>query len=111
MKNGMSGKFLSYLSGNLAGNFAGFVIGMASTRLVAHFFTTRSIHNLWGLTARKTVVDKQSFHALEWCISTLIGFLVFEVVSKFLKQKLDDLLPRYKATRWLVETQEAPAKN
>ena len=34
---------MQYVYSNYTGNFIGFAIGMASTRLVAHFFTTRSI--------------------------------------------------------------------
>lgn len=79
---------------------------MASTRLVSDFFTTRSIRNIWGLTARKTVVDKQTFHALEWMISILIGFIVFEIISKWIKKKAEEILPKYKLTRWIAEPGE-----
>jgi hypothetical protein len=72
---------------------------MASTRLVSHFFTTRSIRNLWGITARKTVVDKQTFSAMEWAISIVIGFVVFELVSKWMKKKLDEMMPKFKTLR------------
>ena len=103
MKKSNNKKFLEYLFNNFTGNFLGFVIGMASTRLVSHFFTTRSIKNLWGLTARKTVVDKQTFNALEWMISITIGFIVFEVISKWVKKKTDELLPKYKTqlSHWI----------
>ena len=101
MKN-ISRKFIEYLLNNFIGNFLGFAIGMASTRLVAHFFTTRSIKNLWGLTARKTVVDKQTFNGLEWLIAIIIGFIVFEIISKWVKKKTDELLPKYKFTRWMA---------
>jgi len=103
-------KFLQYLHSNFTGNFLGFLIGMASTRLVSHFFTTRSIKNLWGLTARKTVVDRQTFNALEWMISILIGFIVFEIISKWVKQKLDGILAKYKLTQWLTEPAETNGK-
>jgi len=109
MKNNTSRKFIEYLYSNFAGNFLGFVIGMASARLVSHFFTTRSIKNLWGLTSRKTVVDKQTFSAMEWMISIIIGFVVFEIISKWVKKKMDAILPKYKLTQWLVETPEEPA--
>ena len=106
MKNNTSRKFLEYMYSNFAANFVGFAIGMASARLVSHFYTTRSIKNLWGLTARKTVVDKQTFSAMEMLISVVIGFIVFEIISKWLKKKMDDLLPRYKLTQWLAEPAE-----
>jgi len=100
-------KFAEYLYSNYIGNFLGFAIGMASTRLVSHFFTTRSIRNLWGLTAHKTVVDKHTYSTMEWIVSLVIGFIVFEIVSKWLKKKMDEILPRYKLTQWIVEKDEA----
>ncbi len=106
MKSAFSRKFIEYLYSNFTGNFLGFVIGMASTRLVSHFFTTRSIKNLWGLTARKTVVDRQTFNALEWMISIVIGFIVFEIISKWVKKKVDEMLPKYKLTQWMAEPVE-----
>jgi hypothetical protein len=102
MKPGIQQKFLAYLYSNFVGNFLGFAIGMASTRLVSHFFTTRSIRNLWGLTARKTVVDKQTFVAMEWAISILIGFIVFEIISKWIKRKMDELVSKNAwLSRWM----------
>ena len=113
MKTRIVRKLAEYIYNNYVGNFLGFVIGMISTRLVSHYYTTRSIRNLWGLAARKTVVDKQTYSMMEWAISILIGFIVFEIVSKWLKKKLDELLPRYKLTKWLVEQEHknlAPVK-
>ncbi|HEY1164287.1 MAG TPA: hypothetical protein VGE90_03950 [Chitinophaga sp.] len=99
-------KFLEYVYSNYVGNFLGFVIGLLSTRLVSHFYTTRSIRNLWGLAARKTVVDKQTYSTMQWVISIIIGFIVFEIVSKWLQKKLNALLPKYKLTQWMVEQEE-----
>lgn len=96
MKSNASQKFLQYMYSNFTGNFLGFAIGMASTRLVKHFFTTRSIKNLWGITAKKTVVDKQTFSAMEWMISIIIGFLVFEIISKWVQKKMNPVLQKYK---------------
>jgi galactitol-specific phosphotransferase system IIC component len=95
MKASIQRKFLEYLYSNFVGNFIGFAIGMASSRLVKHFFTTRGIKNLWGLTARKTVVDKQTFSAMEMGISIVIGFIVFEIISKWIKRKMDELAAKH----------------
>ena len=106
MKSNASQKFLQYMYSNFTGNFIGFAIGMASTRLVAHFFTTRSIRNLWGLAAKKTVVDKQTFSGMEWMISIIIGFLVFEIISKWVKRKMSPVLVKYKGylpSDWVEE--------
>lgn len=87
---------LQYLYEQLTGNFIGFLIGMSATGLVSHFFETRSIRNLWGLTSRKTVIDKETFSNIEWIISIVIGFVVFEVMTKVVKEKLDRNLPTLK---------------
>lgn len=106
MKSRMLKQFAVYVYNNYVGNFLGFVIGMVSARLVSHYFTTRSIRNLWGHATHKTVVDKHTYSTLEWTISIIIGFIVFEIVSKWLKKKMHKMLPKYKLTRWLVNSGE-----
>ena len=92
MKYENSLKLARYIFDNMIGNLTGFIIGLASTRLISHYFATRSIKNLWGLTSHKTVVAKTTYSNLEWIVSVLIGFLVFEVVSKWLKAYLSKAL-------------------
>jgi hypothetical protein len=95
---------LIYLYQKATGSFMGFLIGMASSSLVSRFFETRSLRNLWGLTAKKTLISKKMFGNLEWIASILIGFLVFEIFTKVVKKKLDELLARYKypVMRWVI---------
>ena len=103
MKN-LPKKILNYLYNSLTGNFLGFLIGTAATGLMSHYFTTRSIKNLWGLTAKKTVISKHTYSNLEWIISIVIGFIVFEIITKVVKKKLDEKLPIYKVRfmRWMI---------
>jgi len=91
----------------LTGNFAGFLIGMSATSLVSQFFETRSLRNLWGITSKKTVVDKETFSNLEWIISIVIGFIVFEIFIKVVKEQIDKNSPKYKYRffRWIVAHQ------
>ena len=91
-----------YLYDKVTGTFIGFIIGMAATKMVSQFFTTRSIRNLWGLTANKHVIDKKTFSMLEWCISILIGFFVFEVMTKVVKKKFDEKISKHKFNRWFI---------
>ena len=95
----------SFLSEQFIGRFTGFIIGLWATRIVSHFFTTRSIHNLWGLTAKKTVVSKQTFGNLEWIAAVVIGYLVFEVVFTLFKNKIAPELSklRFRFLRLLIE--------
>lgn len=97
-------KIMSFLYNKLTGSFAGFVIGMAATGLVSRFFETRSIKNLWGLTAKKKIIDKGTYGHMEWLISIIIGFIVFEIVTKVVKQKIDTHFPKYKyrVFRWAI---------
>jgi hypothetical protein len=64
----------------------------------------RSIHNLWGLTSHKTLLDKKTYSMVEWFISVLIGFLVFEIISKHIRKRLDQVIPKLKIRlfRWLI---------
>ena len=93
-----------YLYDQLTGNFAGFLIGISATSLVSQFFETRSLKNLWGLGAKKTVVDRETFNNLEWIISIVIGFVAFEIMTKVVKEKIDRHFPafRFRVLRWLV---------
>lgn len=105
MKNSVFQKFIQYLCNNFLGNFIGFAVAMASTRLVSHYFATRSIKNLWGLTTHKTVLDKKTYANLEWIVSVVIGFIVFEIISKWMKKKMDEIIPKYKTSviQWLAK--------
>ena len=98
---------LQYLYDQLTGNFMGFLVGMSATGLVSHFFETRSIRNFWGLASKKVVIDKDTFSNLEWIISIVIGFIVFEVMTKVVKERLDRNLPTIKRKfyRFLVAQQ------
>jgi hypothetical protein len=101
---------LKYLYDQLTGNFAGFLVGMSAAGLVSNFFETRSIKNLWGITSKKTIIDKDTFHALEWIISIVIGFVVFEIMTKIVKEKIDHYFPRfkYKLLKWFVQKEIQP---
>ena len=82
-----------YLTDQFIGSFTGFIIGLWASSLVSHFFATRSIKNLWGLTSKKTLVDKQTFGAMEWLASVIVGYLVFEVIVRLVKSYVTPKLP------------------
>src|SRR5678815_1383601 len=105
MKKQNQKSLFNYFSDQFIGRFTGFIIGLWACRLVHHFFTTRSIHNLWGLTAKKMVVSKQTFGNLEWIASVLIGYGVFEIVLRIMKNKVDPWLStlRFRFLRRMAE--------
>ena len=105
MKKQNQRSLFNYLSDQFIGRFTGFMIGLWASQLVHHFFTTRSIHNLWGLTAKKTVVSRQTFGNLEWIVSVLLGYLAFEIVARIVKNKVGPrlLTLRFRLLRRMVE--------
>ena len=98
---------IHYLYSKLTGSFSGFVIGMMASGLVSRFFETRSIKNLWGLTSKKNLVDKDTFSTLEWIVSVVVGFIVFEIFNKGIKKKIGEIFPGYKFRiyRWIVKNE------
>jgi len=85
MKTQQPKNIFRYFSDQFIGSFTGFIIGIWASSLVSHFFATRSINNLWGLATKKTVVSRQTFGAMEWIASVLVGYLVFEIVLRTMK--------------------------
>ena len=83
-----------YAYNQFKGHFLGFIVGTSAARFVSTFFETRKVSNLWGLTARKTVVSGDTFRFLEWFCALVVGFIAFEVVNNLLKEKLSIQLER-----------------
>jgi hypothetical protein len=97
-------KLSEYFFDKITGTFTGFVIGLWAASLVSHFFATRSIKNLWGLASKKTVVDKQTYSILEWAASVLIGYIVFEIVVRVIRKRLDPWfeIQKVKFRNWIL---------
>jgi hypothetical protein len=96
MKTQQATNIFRYFTDQFIGSFSGFVVGIWASSLVSHFFATRRINNLWGLTSTKTIVTKQTFGAMEWIASVFIGYIVFELVLRAMRIYL---LPRTLAAR------------
>jgi len=79
---------LKYGYNQFKGHFLGFIVGTSASSFVSTFFETRKVSNLWGLTARKTVVSGDTFRFLEWFCALFVGFIAFEVVNNLVKEKL-----------------------
>lgn len=84
---------IRYFYNQVLAQFAAFCIGVYSTAIVSRLFETRSITNLWGLLARKTVIEEGTFTFLERTVAVVIGFAVFEIVNRNLKPLLEKLKP------------------
>lgn len=83
-----------YAYNHFKGHFLGFIAGTSAASFVSTFFETRKVSNLWGLTARKTVVSGDTFRFLEWFCALVVGFIAFEVVNNLVKEKLSTQLVR-----------------
>jgi hypothetical protein len=104
MKKQKRTHILRYFADKMAGTFTGFLVGMWATGIVTHFFETRSIRNLWGLTAKKTLVSKHTFGMLEWIASALVGYFVFEIVVRIVRNYVGPRLftLRFTIFRWII---------
>ena len=101
-----------YAYNQFKGHFLGFIAGTSATSLVSTFFETRKISNLWGLTARKTVVSGDTFRFLQWFCALVVGFIAFEVVNNLVKEKCSIQLKRISSfiqDRGLMSALEASA--
>jgi hypothetical protein len=107
MKKQKRANLSKYLFDKLTGTFTGFVVAIWATGIVSHFFETRSIKNLWGLTSRKTIVDKQTFGMLEWLASAIVGYIVFEIVIRVIKNQVGPrmMILRFRLFRWVVRNE------
>jgi hypothetical protein len=101
-----------YAYNQFKGHFLGFIVGTSAASFVSTFFETRKVSNLWGLTAKKTVVSGDTFRSLEWFCALVVGFIAFEVVNNLLKEKLSTQLERissFSRDRGLMSKLEASA--
>ena len=83
-----------YAYNQFKGHFLGFIVGTSATSLVSTFFETRKWKNLWGLTARKTIVSGDTFRFLEWFCALVVGFIAFEIANSLVKEKLSTQVQR-----------------
>src|SRR5262245_62068518 len=96
-----------YAYNQFKGNFLGFVVGTFAAKLVSTFFETKKVSNLWGLTARKTIVSGGTFRFLEWSCALIVGFIAFELVNNLVKEKLLQRIVSFIRDRGLMSTLEA----
>ena len=98
-----------YAYNQFKGNFLGFVVGTFAARLVSAFFETRKVSNLWGLTARKTIVSGGTFRFLEWSCALIVGFIAFELVNNLVKDELVHRISSFIRDRGLMSKLEVAA--
>jgi hypothetical protein len=89
-------RVINYMIDAIAERFIGFIVGMWASGLVSLFFETRNLKNLWGLRSHKTLITKSSYEELEWWVAAIVGFIAYEIVNQFLKDKIGRYIPHYR---------------
>lgn len=73
-------KIKHLIIGETIGKFFAFMIGVWSTKLFTYTVLERkSIHNLFGLLHRKTIIVHRTPHWVELLFAVIVGFLVMEI--------------------------------
>ena len=81
-------KFKRLIFSQTIGNFIGFAVAILATTFFSHQITERrSVKNLFGLIERKQTVVNNIPEWLQWLLSVLIGFIVFEFVNYIIQTK------------------------
>lgn len=89
-------KFKRLIIGQALGNFIGFAIAFSATRFFSHqIIERRSVNNLFGLMGRKQTVVNSIPEWLQWVLSVLIGFIVFEFINYFIQTKKHVIVLNY----------------
>jgi biotin transporter BioY len=82
-------KLKEYLLESTVGNFIGFLVGSLVTTISTYHITERKgLKNLFGILPRKKVVVHMLPEWAEWAIATFVGFVVMQLVSYFINQKI-----------------------
>jgi hypothetical protein len=88
-------KIFKYLIEAFAERFIGFIVGIWASGIISLFFETRGLNNLWGLTAHKTILRKATYEELEWWVSAIVGFMVYEMVNQFIRKKFSGYIRQF----------------
>ena len=70
----------------LASNGIGLLMGMLSAQLVSRYFEVRSIHNLWGLFSRETLVSANTYNVLCFGLEFIVALVVFTLTDHFIDE-------------------------
>jgi hypothetical protein len=67
-------------------NAVGLWMGMISAKFVSQFFDVRSLHNLWGLFSRQTIVSEGTYRVLCFGTEFLVALIVFSLTDHFIEE-------------------------
>ncbi len=64
----------------------GYLAGLSASMLVSQFFVKKGLANLWGLTAKRDAVNKDTYEWLMFGASYIIGLLVMVSINYLLQR-------------------------
>lgn len=79
-------KFTNFLINEALNLSVGYLAGMSASLLVSRFFVKKGFSNLWGLTAKREALQKDSYDMLMFIASYLIGLAVMISVNYAMKK-------------------------
>ena len=65
---------------------AGYLAGLTASYLVSTFFVKRKLVNLWGITAKREALNKDTYEWLMAISAYLIGLAVMLIVTYWIKR-------------------------
>lgn len=74
-------KFTQFVIGEVTNLAVGYLAGLTASNLVSRYFVKKGLVNLWGLTAKREAVNKDTYEWIMFIASYLIGLAVMLAVS------------------------------
>lgn len=79
-------KFTQFVINEVTNLAVGYLAGLTASNLVSRYFVKKGLVNLWGLTAKREAVSKDTYEWLMFIASYLIGLIVMLSVSYAMKR-------------------------
>lgn len=67
-------------------NAVGLLMGMLSAQFVSRFFEVRSVHNLWGIFSKQTIVSDSTYGVLCFGVEFCVALIAFTLTDHFVHE-------------------------
>lgn len=74
-------KFISFVGQEAMNLSVGYFAGLMASNLVSQFFVRRGLGNLWGLTTKRSALNKDDYDWVMFFTSYAIGLIVMVLVQ------------------------------
>lgn len=82
----MANKVIGFITNEAVNLSVGYLAGLSASMLVSKFFVRKGLSNLWGLTAKREALDRDTYEWLMFASSYLIGLIVMATITYLLKR-------------------------